>query len=98
VVNLDKEELSTKVNELLGLKDSPIDFTKLSKDELNRLCEAVESFSLGAGVFGKKLLNRPVGELMDMRLRDVFKEIREGKGILGLGLVRTLIEERGKKA
>jgi len=96
VVKLDKEEMSGKINELLGFKDSPIDLTKLSKEDLGRLYEAVESLALGGGILGKKLLNRPVGELMDMRLRDVFKEVREGKGILGLGLLRSLFEEKKK--
>lgn len=91
-----KEELSGKINELLGFKDNPLDLTKLTKEDLSRLYEAVESLALGGGIFGKKLLNRPVGELMDMRLRDIFKEVREGKGILGLGLLRLLFEEKKK--
>jgi len=92
--------LSGKINELLGFKDNPIDLAKLTKEDLGRLYEAVESLSLGGGILGKKLLNRPVGELMDMRLRDVFKEVKEGKGILGLGIASeflNIMRKRGEK-
>ena len=93
-MELNKEEMSAKLNELLGLKEKPIAFEKLSKEELQRLDDALEALSLGGGLFGKKLLNRPVGEIMDMRLRDVFKEMKEGKGPLGLGLIGLLRGER----
>jgi hypothetical protein len=89
-----KEELSARINELLGLKDNPIAFEKLSKEELVRLCEAVENLALGGGLFGQKLLNKPLHEVMNMRLRDILREAREGRGLFGLGILSRLLEER----
>ncbi|MEM2352301.1 MAG: hypothetical protein QXT26_07825 [Thermoproteota archaeon] len=94
IAKLSKEEISAKLNEVLGLKDKPIDFTKLSKDELIRLYEVVEGLALGGGLLGTKILNRPIGEIMDMRLRDILRDIREGKGILGLGILKSILGSR----
>lgn len=94
---LSKEEICAKLNEVLALSNNPIDFTKLSKDELVRLYEAVENLSVGGSLLGLKILNRPVGELLEMRLKDVLKEIKNGKGILGLGLIDKLFGTSGKK-
>jgi hypothetical protein len=93
VLDLDKNELSDGINELLGLKESPIDFAgKLSKEDLTTLHDSVESLALG-GLLGKKILNRPMGELMKMPLQDVLKELKEGQGLLGLGLLGRLFSE-----
>lgn len=94
---MNKEELSNKINEMLGLKENPIDFTKLSKDEMIRLYEAIESLTIGGGILGFKILKKPIGEIMNMKLVDLLKDIRDGKGILGLGLLKNLIEHKPEK-
>jgi hypothetical protein len=93
-----KEDLSARLNELLGLKDNPVAFEKLSKEELTRLCEAVENLALGGGLLGQKILNKPLGEVMNMRVRDILKDAREGKGLFGFGILGRLLEERKPRA
>jgi hypothetical protein len=55
-----KEGLSAKINALLGIRDNPIDFSKLSKKDLERLREAVEALTLGGGILSHRVrLERP---------------------------------------
>jgi hypothetical protein len=87
-----KEEISDRINEILGLKDDPIDLSKLPKRDLERLCRAIEDLA-ASKLLGSRLLNRPVGEIMNMRLKDLIREFREGGGPFGLGILPRIMPE-----
>ena len=83
-----KDELSDKLNELLDL-ELEIDFTKLNKDDLERLWEFMSHspnmISLGVkrlrGDVRRDLLEKPLKEILDT------PENGEQGGPLGLGLI-----------
>jgi hypothetical protein len=100
-----KEELSEEINKILG---TTIDLTKLTKDDLTALQEALLKFK-EASEFPLPLIDKPIGEILDKKvfnkplretsLREILGLPKEGKGLLGLGLtnlprLRERLEER----
>jgi len=81
----------------LGLEE-PIDFTRLTKSELERLLEALTTpaihVRIGAKGVRRKVMDRPLRELLDRPLRDLVGEAKGlGKGgIFGLGILPSLRE------
>jgi nucleotidyltransferase/DNA polymerase involved in DNA repair len=102
---MDKEELSRKLNEILGLEKEPIDFTKLSKSDLERLYNTLSNVlqiaqvgvrTLKSRVEGGGLLLKPVREVANMRVIDLLANIRKEGGVLGM--LDALLQERTKTA
>lgn len=100
---MDKEEISRKLNEILGLEKEPIDFTKLSKSDLERLLAIFTNIaqvaqvgvrSLRSKVEEGGLLLKPVREVANMRVIDLIASIRREGGILGM--FDALLQERRK--
>jgi len=97
-----KEELSTKINEILG---TTIDFGRLSKDDLTTLQEALVKLR-EANEFPLPLLDRPIGDILEKKIGD--KSLREStlrdllglpkgrKGLFGFGILRFL-QEKGEE-
>ena len=94
-----KEEFSNAINQLLGI-ETPIDFTKLSKTELETLHGALTKIKekdeellplldkpLGQ-ILDRKVLGKPLGETS---LRDFLGLKKDRQGILGLGILRRLL-------
>jgi len=82
-----KEEISDKLNELLDLSDDPIDFTKLSKEDLTRLFDVLTTpatlISLIPQSVRDKILNRPLRELLEIPI-----------GALGEGGILSKLKDR----
>lgn len=100
-----KEELSRKLNEILGLTDNPIAFENLSKSDLERLLTIFTNLaqiaqvgvrSLRSKVEEGGLLLKPVREVANMRVIDLLTSIRREGGILGM--LDTIFQERRKPA
>jgi len=98
-----KEEISEEINKILG---TTIDLTKLTKDDLVTLHEALAKFKEVAE-FPLPLLDKPIGEILDRKimnrplrelsLADVLGLPKERKGLLGLGILPRILsrtEER----
>jgi len=98
-----KEELNEEVNKLLG---TSIDLTKLTKDDLTALHEALVKFK-EASEFPLPLIDRPIGEILDKKfmnrplreltLRDVLGLPKERKGLFGFGLLGRLFASSEKE-
>jgi len=98
-----KEDISEEINKILG---TTIDLTKLAKDDLTALHEALIKFK-EAQEFPLPLLDRPLGEILDKRigdkslretsLREILGLPKERKGLLGLGLLPRLLGRPGEK-
>jgi len=98
-----KEELSKEANKILG---TMIDLTKLSKDELTALYEALVKFK-EAQEFPLPLLDRPLGEILDKRvgnkslretsLREILGLPKDRKGLFGFGILGRLFERVEEK-
>ena len=97
-----KEEISRKLNELLGLEENPIHFEKLSKEELERLLK-IFSTVLNVAQIGVRtaksrleegILGRPVVEVANMRVIDLISVIKEQGGLLGI--LDSLLARRRK--
>jgi len=96
-----KDELSEEINKVLG---TTIDLTKLSKDDLTALHEAILKFK-EAQEFPLPLLDRPLGEILDKRignkplretsLREILGLPKNRKGLFGFGILGRLFTERG---
>lgn len=94
-----KKELSEKINEILGLTKK-VDFTKLSKKDLEVLYEGVSNVaaSLSIGVRSAKaklrqgLLQRPTREVLNMPLGEFIANIRSEGGLIGI--LAKIREER----
>jgi len=98
-----KEELSDRLNDLLGVEDS-IDFAKMTKEDLDRLIKVVAEPSNLIRIGWKNLRNKAKKEILEELigrpfLDEVLKGIpskEEGKGPLGFGIlpsVRKNIQE-----
>ena len=91
-----KEELSDRLNELLGLEEM-VDFAKMTKEDLETLLKTVGEPSNLIRIGWKNLRNKAKKEileelmgrpLLDEVLQDVLpKEGKAGKGPLGLGIL-----------
>jgi len=99
-----KEELSAKLNQILGLEDE-IDFTKLPKSDLEKLIEVLNPTNMIAlGV--KQIRTRAREQILERKIKDILEkplvegiltEKREG-GLLGLGILPAIREAlRGKQ-
>lgn len=98
-----KEELSEEINKILG---TTIDLTKLTKDDLTVLNEALIKFK-EAVEFPLPLLNRPIGEILDQQLMnrpvrdlslaDIFGLSKERKGLFPFGVIPSLFSRMGEK-
>jgi len=96
-----KEELSEEINKILGIN---IDFTRLPKDDLTTLHEALAKFK-EAQEFPLPLLDRPLGEILEKRigdkplretsLREILGLPKDRKGLFGFGILSRLLTERG---
>jgi len=86
-----KEELSEKLNELLGFKDKPIAFEKLSKDDLIRLYEAIVSL---VQTRSQGILDKSIKEILSMRVYDIVREVGRSGGLVGLLTQRDSILAR----
>jgi hypothetical protein len=102
---LSKEDLSGKLNEILGLEKDPIDFTRLSKDDLERLYDIMTNLiqvaqvgvrTLRSRVEEGGLLLKPIREVANMRVIDLLTSIRREGGVLGM--LDVLLQERAKAA
>lgn len=92
-----KEEISDEINKILG---TVIDLTKLTKDDLVALHEALVKFK-EATQFPLPLLDKPIGEILDRKimnrplreltLADVLGLPKERKGLLGLGILPRIV-------
>jgi len=93
-----KEELSERLNAILSLEDT-IDFTKLTKEDLERLVKVVEDPSrlIQTGVkqlrekARREILERPLKELMDKPFIEGLLERDADKGPLGLGILPRIL-------
>lgn len=93
-----KEELSEELNDILG---TSIDFTKLTKDELQSLYEAILKLKEHLAIF--PLLDKPLGQILDKKilgkplreitLRELLGLPKERKGIFGLGIMSRIINK-----
>lgn len=102
MVEKTKEELSAEINKMLGTN---IDFTKLSKEELSSLYEALQK--LKEAQWPLPILDKPLGEILDRKilgkpLREVtLAELlglpRERKGLLGFGIISRLMARAEEK-
>ena len=95
-----KEDLSEKMNELLALEDR-IDFSKLTKKDLENLFKVLGDptrlIQIGVRQLRskarKEILERRLLEVMDKPLIEALLE-RENKGPLGLGIIPRLRERK----
>ena len=86
-----KQDLSDKVNALLGL-DPPIDFKKLKEVELKRLLETISKIpslmQVGARASIERVMQGPVvksvRDISNMPVVQRLRELREAGGIVGL--------------
>jgi len=93
-----KEDLSMEINKILG---TTIDLTKLTKDDLTVLHDALLKFKETLE-FPLPILDRPLGEILDKKvfnkplretsLREILGLSKERKGLLGLGLIPRILE------
>jgi len=98
-----KEELSVEINNILG---TSIDLTKLTKDDLVMLHEALVKFK-EATEFPLPLLDKPIGEILDRKimnrplreltLADVLGIPKERKGLFGLGILPRILSSRAEE-
>jgi len=98
-----KDELSDEINKILG---TTIDLTKLPKDDLTALHEALIKFK-EAQEFPLPLIDRPLGEILDKKvfnkplretsLREILGLPKERKGLLGLGFLPRLLARTEEK-
>ncbi len=101
-MNRTKEELSGEINKMLG---TDIDFTKLSKDELEKLYEAVQRLQ-----WPFPILDKPLGEILnridrrvlgkplrELTLAELFGLPKEGKGLLGLRVLTRIMSRMEEK-
>jgi hypothetical protein len=104
-MDMEKKELSDKLNQLLGLQDKPIAFERLPKEDLERLfnvlTNVVQVAQVGVRSFRSRveegsLLLKPVRDVANMRVIDFLANIRREGGILGL--LDTVLQERRKSA
>jgi len=84
MVNKTKDELSEELNEILG---TSIDFTKLTKEDLTSLYEAILKLKEGMVIF--PLLDKrkeQIGKMVKKgeRILPALKSIGESRGILGI--------------
>lgn len=92
-----KEELSDRLNDLLGLEDS-VDFTGMRKEDLERLLEVFVDPArlIQTGIkqlrskARREILERPLKDLMDKPFLEGFLTERD-KGPLGLGLLPRIL-------
>jgi len=98
-----KEELSEEINKILGTE---IDLTKLTKDDLTGLQEALVKFK-EAMEFPLPLLDKPLGEILDKKLfnkplrettlREMLGLSKDRKGFLGFGILGRILERLEEK-
>ena len=93
-----KEQISDKLNELL---ETTIDFSKLTKEDLESFVKifADPSRLIQLGVKGlrnkakKEILNRTLGDLLE---KPVLEELRADDGPFGFGILPRLFPNRRK--
>jgi len=98
-----KEQMSEKLNSLLGLESDPIGFEKLSKEDLERLLTVFTNLAQVAQIgvrsvrdrLQEGILLKPAGEVLNMRVIDLIASIRKEGGILGM--FASALKERRKK-
>jgi len=98
-----KEDLSAEINNILG---TTIDLTKLTKDDLTTLHEALLKFK-EATEFPLPFIDRPIGEILDKKfmnrplrdlsLADILGLSKERKGLLGLGILPRILARAEEK-
>lgn len=97
--------MSEKINEILGLEKDPIDFTKLSKSDLEKLHTILTNVlhvaqvgvrTLRSRVEEGRLLFKPVREVANMRVIDLLHSVRREGGLLGI--LDAVFQERKKTA
>lgn len=93
---MNKEALSDRLNEFLGLEDC-VDFAKMTKEDLERLIKVVGEPSNLIKIGWKNLRNKAKKEILEELmgrpfLDEVLKGDEEGKnkGPLGLGVLPAL--------
>lgn len=93
-----KEELSDRLNEILGLEET-VDFTKMTKEDLEYLLKVVDDPSSLIRIGWKNLRDKAKKEILEELmgrpfLDEVLKGVptkEEGKGgLLGLGIVPSI--------
>ena len=91
-----KDELSDRLNEVLGLEDT-VDFAKMTKDDLETLLKTVVDPSNLIKIGWKNLRDKAKREILEELLGrpfldEVFKGVQEGedKGPLGLGILPSV--------
>ena len=96
-----KEELSDRLNEVLDLEDE-IDFTRMTKEDLERLVTALDPARLiqtGIKQLRSKarrdLLERPLKDLLDKPFLERF--IERDEGFLGLGFLPRILRPNQSK-
>ena len=100
-----KEELSDKLNEILGLEET-VDFSKMTKEDLEKL---VDYFSDPANMLRtaiknmrgrakRELLERPLKDLLEADLIGIILGKRERKGgLFGFGILDRVLGEESKE-
>jgi hypothetical protein len=92
-----KEEMSKKLNELLGL-EGKVDFTKLTKEELQTLAAALSDSKrvIRLGVQG---LRKETREQILTAIEEIVgnREVSKDEGPLGLGVIPALRRKLGAK-
>jgi len=92
-----KEQINERLNELLGLEE-PIDFTKLSKADMERLLEVLGNPSglIQMGIKNlrararREILERPIKDFMEKPIiEDILAGSREGP--LGFGILPRIL-------
>lgn len=98
-----KEELSDRLNGLLGAEDY-IDFAKMTKEDLERLLKVVDDPSSLIRIGWKNLRDKAKKEILEELigrpfLDEVLKGIpaEEGKGPLGLGILPRILRKASKE-
>jgi len=100
-----KEELSTVLNELFGVD---VDFTKLTKADLEKLVKAFDDpaalLKVGIQHLKAQAINKPLRDLLDRPLREILdrqpllENVAQNKGgPLGLGILPRILGRTGSK-
>lgn len=97
-----KEELSDKINEALHL-EGEIDFSKMTKEDLEKLLEVLGNPSglIQIGIKNlrakarKEILERPLREFLEKPIIEDILAGEKGKGgLLGLGILPHILRKR----
>ena len=96
-----KEDMSDEINKILGTEDDPIDFTKMNKEDLDKLLKVLNNPAklIQIGIRNlrqkakKEILEKPLKEILERPLIEEVMSSDRG-GILGLGILNRILGSR----